>query len=227
MRFSGAAPGVILETRVLRPDLQMSMSNPSEQMLMSKITPGSLMTLEAYSKARDAFRARVMEHKNARRVEIGPHVSLHFEDELTVRYQVQEMLRIERIFEEDGIRNELEAYNPLIPDGANLKATMMIEYPDLDERRHALARLKGVEDTVWLRVGSGPRILAIADEDLERENDEKTSAVHFLRFELDQAACDAARTGAAIAIGIDHPEIRAAVDPLPRATRDSLAGDLA
>ncbi len=194
---------------------------------MSKITPDSLMTLEAYSKQRNAFRAKVIEHKNARRVAIGPHVTLNFEDELTIRYQIQEMLRIERIFEEDGIRNELEAYNPLIPDGANLKATMMIEYPDLDERRLALARLKGIEDTVWLRVGDGARIFAVADEDLERENDEKTSAVHFLRFELDRDSCDAARSGAPIAIGVDHAEIKVIVDPLPQVARDSLAGDLA
>lgn len=194
---------------------------------MSKITPDSLMTLEAYAKARNTFRARVMAHKSERRVGIGPHVTLHFEDELTIRYQVQEMLRIERIFEEDGIRNELEAYNPLIPDGGNLKATMMIEYPDLEERRLALARLKGIEDTVWLRVGAGARVFAIADEDLERENEDKTSAVHFLRFELDRIMCDAVRSGEPIAIGVDHPEIRAVVDPLPQATRDSLAGDIA
>ena len=153
---------------------------------MPQITRDSLMTLEAYAKARPQFRARVMAHKKNRKVHLGPHVTLIFEDELTVRYQVQEMLRVERIFEEEGIEGELAAYNPLVPDGGNWKATMMIEYPDVDERTRMLARLIGIEDRVWVRVQDFDPVYAVADEDLERETAEKTSSVHFLRFELTQ-----------------------------------------
>jgi hypothetical protein len=190
------------------------------------ISRESLLSLEAYARERSSFRAKVIEHKKHRTVALGEHVTLLFEDELTVRYQVQEMLRIERIFEEDGISHELEAYNPLIPDGANWKATMLIEYPDADERRTMLAKLKGIEGKVWVQVGGGEHIFAIADEDLERENDEKTSAVHFLRFELGSAAGARLREGAKLAIGVDHPNYAAALDPVPRETRVALAKDL-
>jgi hypothetical protein len=186
----------------------------------------SLLSLEAYARERASFRAKVIEHKKHRTVALGEHVTLLFEDELTVRYQVQEMLRIERIFEEDGIRHELDAYNPLVPDGGNWKATMLIEYPDADERRRMLAQLKGVEGRVWVQVGGGERIYAIADEDLERENEEKTSSVHFLRFELGSAGARL-REGAALAIGVDHPAYRAVLDPVPSQIRAALAQDLA
>src|SRR5258708_39233032 len=151
---------------------------------MPRIARDSLLTLEAYAKQRNDFRARVLAHKQPRSIHLGEHLTLLFEDELTIRYQIQEMLRIEKIFEEAGIQDEIDAYGPLIPDGQNLKATMMIEYEDVDERRAALGRLKGVEDRTWMRVGEGERVVAIADEDLERENADKTSSVHFLRFEL-------------------------------------------
>jgi hypothetical protein len=193
---------------------------------MPRIERGSLLSLEAYARERNAFRARVIEHKKLRTVALGDHLTLIFEDELTIRYQIQEMLRIERIFEDDGIQGELEAYNPLVPDGTNLKATMMIEYPDVDERRRALAQLKGIEDRVWVQVGEGARVYAIADEDLERETGEKTSAVHFLRFELDAAARATLAGGAGLAIGVDHPQYQARVTAAP-AVRATLAADLA
>jgi hypothetical protein len=194
---------------------------------MPKIQPDSLMTLEAYARSRKEFRAKVMAHKRDRTIALGDHVTLIFEDELTIRYQVQEMLRIERIFEEDGIRGELDAYNPLIPDGRNFKATMLIEYTDVDERKRALARLKGIEARVWVRVDGFQRVLAIADEDLERETEEKTSSVHFLRFELTEEMARALKQGAGLAIGVDHPEYRAEVGAVPPAIGSSLAGDLA
>ncbi len=187
----------------------------------------SLLSLEAYARERAAFRARVLEHKKGRSLRLGEHVTLAFEDELTVRYQVQEMLRIERIFEADEIQHELDSYNPLVPDGGNWKATMLIEYPDAEERRAMLAKLKGIERRVWVRVEGFEPVYAIADEDLERENDEKTSAVHFLRFELGAAMRGRLREGARLAIGVDHPEYRAACDPVPAAVRTALAGDLA
>jgi hypothetical protein len=193
---------------------------------MARIERGSLLSLEAYARERNAFRARVIEHKKRRCVPLGEHVTLLFEDELTIRYQIQEMLRIERIFEEDGIRQELEAYNPLVPDGSNLKATMMIEYPDVAERQRMLARLKGIEDRVWVQAGDAARVYAIADEDLERENEDKTSAVHFLRFELDTTTRAAVRAGAALQIGVDHPHYEAQIST-PPAVRDALARDLA
>ena len=185
-----------------------------------------LLSLEMYARRRDQLRAEVIAHKKRRTVYLGEHLTLLFEDELTIRYQVQEMLRIERIFEDDGIQGELDAYNPLIPDGGNWKATMLLEYPDADERRRMLARLKGVEQRVWVQVGAGPRIHAIADEDLERENDEKTSSVHFLRFELGADARGELGRGARLTIGADHPEYAASV-VADGAVRDSLAGDLA
>lgn len=193
---------------------------------MPKIERDSLMTLEAYSRGRTAFRAKVMAHKKHRKVHLGNHVTLVFEDELTIRYQVQEMLRAERIFEEDGINDELEAYNPLIPDGRNFKATMMIEYVDAAERKVALAKLKGIEDRTWVQVEGCPRVFAIADEDLERENAEKTSSVHFLRFELTEEMAKALKYGVGLAIGIDHPEYRATLDPVPVAVRNALVADL-
>jgi len=186
----------------------------------------SLLSLEAYARERNAFRARVIDHKKRRTVRLGDHVTLLFEDELTIRYQVQEMLRIERIFEEEGIRHELEAYNPLVPDGGNWKATMLIEYPEADERRRMLARLKGIEGRVWVQIAGSERVYAIADEDLERENEEKTSSVHFLRFELGAAAARL-RQGAALAIGVDHSDYRAVLDPVPEDIRAALAQDLA
>jgi uncharacterized protein DUF3501 len=185
----------------------------------------TLLSLEAYARQRNAFRAKVMAHKKHRRVHLGGHLTLQFEDELTIRYQVQEMLRIERIFEDEGIQHELDAYNPLVPDGGNWKATMLIEYPDADERRRRLGELKGIERRVWARVGDLPRIEAIADEDLERETEDKTSAVHFLRFELDPAAREQLRKEAGITIGVDHPHYRAEVRLAPE-VRAALAGDL-
>ena len=186
----------------------------------------SLLSLEAYAKQRSQFRAKVMEHKKRRTVHLGGNVTLQFEDELTVRYQVQEMLRIERIFEEEGIQHELDAYNPLVPDGGNWKATMMLEYPDPDERRRMLALLKGIERRVWVQVGELERVYALADEDLERENEEKTSSVHFLRFELATAMRERLRGGAAVRIGVDHPQYRAEVELAPE-VRAALASDLA
>ena len=193
---------------------------------MPRIDRASLMTLEAYARERPQFRAKVMAHKKNRRVQLGDDVTLIFEDELTNRYQVQEMLHAERIFEEQGIQEELDAYNPLVPDGRNLKATMMIEYPDPDERGKRLADLIGIEDKVWLQVAGHGRVWAIADEDLDRENDEKTSAVHFLRFELDEAMAQALKKGAGLTIGVDHPRYSATLEA-PSAVRDSLVKDLA
>jgi uncharacterized protein DUF3501 len=190
------------------------------------INRDSLLSLEAYARERNAFRARVMEHKKARTVRLGENLTLQFEDELTIRYQVQEMLRIERIFEEEGIQGELDAYNPLIPDGGNWKATMLIEYPDPEQRRVMLAQLKGIEERVWVQVQGAERVHAIADEDLERENEEKTSSVHFLRFELAPPMREALRRGAELAIGVDHPAYRASTRLAPE-SRAALAADLA
>lgn len=190
------------------------------------ITRDSLMTLEAYARARDEFRARVMSHKKNRKVHLGENVTLIFEDELTIRYQIQEMLRAEKIFDEKGIQEELKAYVPLVPDGSNWKATMMIEYPDPEERAARLGELIGIEDKVWVRVNGLDPIYAIADEDLERETEEKTSSVHFLRFELDAKMTGSLHRGAALSMGIDHPAYQAEVDPVPEKVRDSLAGDI-
>jgi len=193
---------------------------------MPRIDRASLMTLETYARERPQFRAKVMAHKKNRTIQLGDHLTLIFEDELTIRYQVQEMLRIERIFEDEGIGEELAAYNPLVPDGRNLKATMMIEYPDPDERSKRLADLIGIEDKVWVRAAGHEQVRAIADEDLDRANEQKTSAVHFLRFELGEAAAQALKEGAGLAIGVDHPRYSAKLE-VPSTVRDSLAKDLA
>lgn len=203
------------------------MPHLKESTPMSKLERTDLMTLETYAEQRAAFRARVIGHKKARKVHLGANATLYFEDSLTVQYQIQEMLRIERIFEASAIEEELEAYNPLIPDGRNFKATFMVEYPDADERRVALQRLTGIEDRVWLQVKGHDRVMAIADEDLERATEEKTSAVHFMRFELDEAMATALGGGADLAMGIDHHAYQATVDPVDPATRESLVGDLA
>ena len=193
---------------------------------MTRITRDSLMSLEAYSRARPEFRARVMAHKRNRTLHLGEHVTLIFEDELTIRYQIQEMLRAERVFEEPGIQDELDAYNPLVPDGSNWKATMMIEYAEPAERARMLARLIGVEDRVWVQVEGCARVYAIADEDLERENEEKTSSVHFLRFELERPMVQALKREAALAIGIDHPEYSATIGVVAAPVHASLVNDL-
>jgi hypothetical protein len=184
-----------------------------------------LFTLEHYARTRPAFRTRVLEHKKLRSIGVGPHTTWCFEDRLTVQYQIQEMLRTERIFEPDGIAAELESYNPLIPDGSNLKATLLIEYTDVEERHRALELLKGLERRCWLQIGA-ERVFAIADEDLERENDTKTSAVHFLRFELSSAACAALKGGALVELGTDHDAYRHQV-VTSAATSRALAADLA
>jgi Protein of unknown function (DUF3501) len=194
---------------------------------MGTITRESLLSLEAYAKARGEFRERVLAHKKSRTVHLGEHVTLLFEDELTVRYQIQEMLRIEKVFEEAGIVDELDAYNPLVPDGTNLKATMLIEYENPEERSAALARLIGIEHRVWIEVEGHPRVHAIADEDLPRETDTKTAAVHFLRFDLTPPMVTALRSGAGLGIGIDHPLYQAAVQTVAPATRTALIADLA
>lgn len=194
---------------------------------MPQLAREALWTLEHYARIRPQFRAEVMAHKRLRQVQLGPDVLLQFEDETTVRYQIQEMLRIEKTFEEEGIRSELDAYNPLIPDGSNFKATMMIEYPDPDVRKVRLQALKGVEHRVWVQVEGRNRVFAIADEDLPRENDEKTSSVHFLRFELDRDMVAALKYGVGLAIGIDHPQYQAAVDPVLQPTVQALVADLA
>jgi len=189
------------------------------------LTRDDLYSLEKYAQLRTQMRAQVMEHKKNRQVAIGPNATLYFEDRLTIQYQIQEMLRVERIFEAEGIQDELNAYNPMIPDGTNLKATFMLEYPDVEERRVALARLKGVEERVWVKVQGFDPVWAIADEDLERENDEKTSAVHFLRFEFTPSMIAAAKQGATVSVGIDHPACRYAIEPLPVAVRATLVAD--
>jgi hypothetical protein len=194
---------------------------------MPHISRDTLLSLEAYAKARNEFRARVIAHKKDRTVHLGGHVTLIFEDELTIRYQIQEMLRIERTFEEAGIREELEVYNPLIPDGDNLKATMMIEYPDVAERGRMLAKMKGIEDRVWLQAEGCERVFAIADEDLPRENEEKTAAVHFLRFQLDEETRRSLKYGVSLSVGVDHPVYVHSLEPVGPQVRASLVGDLA
>ena len=194
-------------------------------MAITPITPDSLMTLEAYSKYRKAHKPQIIAHRRLRSVQLGEHVNLQFEDEQTIRYQIQEMLRIEKIFEEEGIRSEIEAYAPLVPDGSNWKATVLIEYPDPNERKRELARLIGVEDRLFVEVEGHPRVYAIADEDLDRENAEKTSAVHFARFEFTPVMRQAVRAGAAVRLGCDHPHYPAHVS-IAAETLASLAGDL-
>ena len=190
-----------------------------------KITRDSLMTLEAYSKYRKEHKADIVAHRKLRTVHLGDHISLNFESELTMRYQIQEMLRIEKIFEEEGIEQEIGAYAPLVPDGTNWKATMMIEYPDVNERKRELARLIGVEDRMFVEVEGHPRVYAIADEDLDRETEEKTSAVHFVRFELTPVMCAAVKAGAGVKLGCDHTHYPSHID-IAADTLASLAGDL-
>ena len=191
------------------------------------LSPTDLYSLEEYSKLRTEFRKTSMQHKRLRKVHVGPHVTLLFEDRLTMQYQVQEVLRVERIFEEKEIEEELGAYNPLIPTGQNLKATMLIEYEDEEERRRALNRLTDIEDRVWVRIADGDQVYAIADEDMERERGEKTSSVHFLRFEFSTDACTAAKAGASIAVGVDHDNYRYANDPVDDKIRAALVRDFA
>lgn len=194
--------------------------------MMDKLTREDLYSLEKYAELRPQFRADVMKHKRDRVVPVGPNVTLHFEDRLTMQYQIQEMLRAERIYEADGIQDELEAYNPLIPDGSNWKATMMVEFDDVEERKRALARMIGIEDRTWVQVSGFEKVYAIADEDMERDTEEKTSSVHFMRFELTPGMADAVKSGAAVSVGVDHDNYRHQVEPLPQGIRDSLAGDL-
>jgi len=196
-------------------------------MSMAQISRDSLWTLEHYARIRNQFRQEVIAHKRIRQVALGEHITLFFEDEKTIRYQIQEMLRIEKTFEESGIQDELDAYNPLIPDGRNFKCTMMIEYPNPEVRKTELAKLKGVEDRVWVQVEGREKVFAIADEDLERENEKKTSSVHFMRFELDEDMAGALKYGVGLAMGVDHPSYNVVVDPIAAETRASLVRDLA
>jgi hypothetical protein len=192
---------------------------------MSKLTPANLLSLEEYSKQRADFRSKVMAHKKNRQVHLGDHATLYFEDSLTMQYQVQEMLRIERIFEEEGINEELAAYNPLIPDGSNLKATFMVEYEDVEERKTALAKLIGIENKVWIQVAGFDKIYPVANEDLERTTEEKTSSVHFLRFEFTPEMINAAKQGADIAMGIEHENYYVEMNPVANNIRDALVAD--
>jgi hypothetical protein len=198
----------------------------SDSVQRGRLSRADLMSLEQYSTARKEFRSRVLEHKRNRLIAIGPNVTWAFEDRLTIQYQVQEMLRVERIFEAAGIQDELDAYNPLIPDGSNWKVTFLIEFPDAEERKQRLAVMKGIEDRCWVQVEGLERAFAIADEDMERENEEKTSSVHFLRFELSQEMAAKVKAGSPVKAGIDHPQYNYEVQ-LSSAQRDSLARDLA
>ena len=193
--------------------------------LTGNITPDSLMSLEAYTKWRKLHKPDIIAHRKLRSIQLGEHVNLQFESETTIRYQIQEMLRIEKVFEEEGILQEIEAYAPLVPDGSNWKATMMLEYTDINERKRELARLIGIEDRMFVEVEGHARVYAIADEDLDRENDEKTSAVHFVRFELTTAMCASIKAGGALKIGCDHTHYPAHMVVAPD-TLASLAGDL-
>lgn len=194
---------------------------------METLNRDDLMSLETYAIERERFRRKVMEHKQNRRVALGPNVTLYFEDRLTIRYQLQEMLRTEKLFEAEAIQEELDAYNPLIPDGANLKATMMIEFEDAAERRATLATLGKIENRVWIESGSdGKRTFAVADEDLERSDSERTSAVHFVRFELDAPSVQAFKAGGKVAMGVDHPRYAHQVERFPEAVVQALAKDL-
>ncbi len=193
---------------------------------MQKLSRADLMPLEQYALERSRLRSEVIAHKQRRSVQVGPNMTWIFEDRTTIRYQVLEMLRAERIFEPDGIQGELDAYNPLIPGGSNWKATLLLEFPDPDARREALSGLIGVEDRCWVRVSELPRVFAIADEDLERENADKTSAVHFLRFELSASMIQAAKSGASLSLGVDHENYRHLVAPLPEPVREALVRDL-
>jgi hypothetical protein len=194
---------------------------------MPKLTRKDLYSLEEYSEMRDEYRKKIMAHKENRRLELGSHILLSFEDQLIMQYQVQEMLKAEKIFDAASIEEELDAYNPLIPDGNNWKATMLIQYPDVEERQQQLARLIGIEDLIWVQVEGFDKVYAIADEDLERDTAEKTSAVHFMRFELDSDMIVAVKAGAAISAGVEHENYQATVSPVASNLRDSLAADLA
>ncbi len=194
---------------------------------MTPLTRQDLFSLEKYAEIRKDFRAKVIEHKKNRRVPLGEHAALYFEDRLTMQYQIQEMLRIEKIFEAAGIQEELDVYNPLIPDGSNWKATFMVEYADENERRAALARLVGIEQDIWMRVEGFDPIFPVANEDLERSTEDKTASVHFMRFELTPAMAAAVKGGAEISAGISHREYQASLSPLPKPLRDALAADLA
>ena len=194
--------------------------------MAKQLDRSSLWSLEEYAEHRDAFRQEMIAHKKTRRIALGPHVTLLFEDFNTMKYQVQEMLRTEKIFEAAGIAEELESYNPLIPDGSNWKATMLIEYPDVEERRIALGKMPGVENTVWVQVQGCEKFVAIANEDMERSTDEKAAAVHFLRFELDPKSIAALKTGASLAMGVDHPEVAHVLDPVAEKSVSSLIADL-
>ena len=193
---------------------------------MQKLTRQDLHSLEDYSAMRDEFRAQVIQHKKNRVIQIGPNVTLHFEDRLVMQYQIQEMLRAERIFESEGIQEELDAYNPLIPDGTNWKATFMIEFPDPDERAIRLREMIGIEDQTWVQVSGLAKVFPICDEDMPRETSDKTSSVHFMRFELDADMVKAINSGDAISVGIDHPKYTHAIEPVPESVRASLAGDI-
>lgn len=193
---------------------------------MKKLVRRDLLSLEQYAQNRVRLRNEVIAHKQLRNVQVGPNMTWCFEDHTTIRYQVLEMLRAERIFESDGIQGELDAYNPLIPDGSNWKVTLLLEFPDPDERRLALQKLIGVEDRCWVRVSEMERVFALADEDMERENEEKTSAVHFLRFELSPSMVEAMKSGASLSIGVDHDNYRHLLSPLPAPIRNALSRDL-
>lgn len=193
---------------------------------MSQLSASDLDSLEKYSLIRNEFRQQVMAHKKDRRVTIGEHATLYFEDAMTIRYQVQEMLRIEKIFEADGIQEELDVYNPLIPDGTNWKATFMLEYADENERKVSLAKLKGIDKHIWVQVDDCEKVRPIANEDLERETEDKTSSVHFMRFELDQRMVEKAKAGVTISMGIDHPEYQATIEAIDENVRASLVSDL-
>ena len=195
-------------------------------MMAAKLKREDLWSLEEYAEKRDDFRKQVMEHKKSRQLEIGPNATLYFEDRMVMQYQVQEMLRIERIFEKDAIQEELDAYNPMIPDGSNWKATFMVEYPNVEERKTALARLIGIEKKVWVRVGDFDKVYPIANEDLERETEEKTSSVHFLRFELTPDMIAASKAGTPISAGIEHEAYNYSIDPIAENIRQSLVSDL-
>ncbi len=193
---------------------------------VKKLARGDLMTLEQYAVDRPRLRSEVIAHKQRRTVQVGPNMTWCFEDAATIRYQILEMLRAERIFEPDAIQGELDAYNPLVPDGTNWKVTLLLEFPDPDLRRTALGKLIGVEDRCWVRVGELQKVFAVADEDMDRENEEKTSAVHFLRFELPPPMIEALHAGAPLSVGVDHEEYRHLAGPLPAAIRDTLSRDL-
>ena len=193
---------------------------------MSKLAPADLMSLERYARERAEFRARVIAHKKNRQLSVGPNTLWLFEDRLTVQYQIQEMLRTERIFEAEGIAEELEAYNPLIPDGGNWKVTLLIEFPDPEIRKVELEKLRGIEDRCFVQVAGSERLFAIADEDLDRENETKTSAVHFLRFELPKSMIDALKGGAALGMGIDHPHYHHTITAVTDQVRSALLADL-